>query len=297
MPPPADHLGAGGMLGPTQGVDQDARPVSTRVGAEKFGNPRHLLGRTAAYLSNRLRSIAREVAFQDLEDTTGVLQGRVAYRLALEVGCHVRSRGGTRASPAVHGIAVDSLGVLPPIPQRSGRAGPIVLRSAVRAVLVALRTFIAPASAHDVVDAGLRIEAAEQTVQVFGVLEALLDQGRRIGVMQDVFLEPAVIGEDVVNNSAEKRDIRTRPYWNIEVAVRRRSRKMRVDVDQCSASILGLHGPSETHGVGLGHVRSHEQDAIAIRQILLVIGGRAAAERGAQTGHRGGVSSSRLILD
>src|SRR5271155_5148954 len=102
--------------------------------------------------------------------------------------------------------------------------------------------------------------------------------------MQYVFLEPAIMSQDVVNDAADKRDIGTSPYRNIEVAVRRRPREMRVDVNQCGAALLGLHGPSETHGVGFGHVRSHEQDAVAIRQILLIIGGRAAAERGAQTG-------------
>ena len=77
---------------------------------------------------------------------------------------------------------------------------------------------------------------------------------------------------------------RAGPDRHVEVAVRRRPREVRVDVDQRGAALLGLHGPSEAHGVGLGHVRSHEQDAIAIRQILLVIGGRTAAERGARPG-------------
>jgi hypothetical protein len=47
----------------------------------------------------------------------------------------------------------------------------------------------------------------------------------------------------------------------------------------------------------LSHVRTHEQDAIAVGHILLIICGRAAAERGAQTGHRSAMSYSRLVLD
>ncbi len=152
-------------------------------------------------------------------------------------------------------------------------------------------------SAHRVIDAGLRVETAEQAAQVLGVLEALLDQGRRIGVMQDVFLEPAIVGQDVIDHAAEERDVAAGPDRDVEVTERRRPREVRVDVDQRGAAFLGLHGPAEPDGVGLRHVRAHEQDAVAIGYILHVIGGRTAAERGAQTGHRGGVSSSGLILD
>ncbi len=68
-------------------------------------------------------------------------------------------------------------------------------------------------------------------------------------------------------------------------------------MDQGRAFQLGLHGPLEADRLSLRHVRSHKQDAIAIGHVLLIICGRAAAERGAQTGHRGAVSYSRLVLD
>ena len=42
--PAADHLRAGGMLRPAQGVDQDARPLATGVGAEQLGNAHELSG-------------------------------------------------------------------------------------------------------------------------------------------------------------------------------------------------------------------------------------------------------------
>ena len=194
--PGADHLGAGGMLCPAQGVDQHARPLATGVCAEELGNARQLLRRASAHLRDHLRGISREVAFQDLEDATGMLQGRVAYRLAIEVGRHLRSRGGCGSGPAVDGIAVDPLLLLSPVSpdDPAGPARPSSSR-AVRAGVVAERALVAPVSAHHIIDAGLRVEAAEQAVQVLGVLEALLDQGRRIGVMQDVFLEPAVMSQ------------------------------------------------------------------------------------------------------
>ena len=49
--------------------------------------------------------------------------------------------------------------------------------------------------------------------------------------------------------------------------------------------------------MALGHVRAHDHDAVGVLQVLLEGGRAAAAERGAQTGHRGAVSYARLVLD
>ena len=68
-------------------------------------------------------------------------------------------------------------------------------------------------------------------------------------------------------------------------------------MDQGRALILGLHGPAKAYWLSLSHVRSHEQDTVAIGHILLIVSGRTATEGGTQTGHRGAVSYSRLVLD
>ena len=67
-----------------------------------------------------------------------------------------------------------------------------------------------------------------------------------------------------------------------------------ISVAPFSFAFIGQRKPT---GMGLGHVRAHEQDAVAVGQVLLVVGGRAAAERGAQTGHRGAMSYPGLVLD
>ena len=159
MPPARIICAARGMLGPAQGVDEDARPLATGVGAEQLGDPRHFLRRASAYLRNHLRGIPGEVAFQDLEDATGVLQGRVACRLVVGFGCHLRSRPGVRPGPAIDGVAVDPLAVLRRELRRGGRIGPTLLGAA------AGRALVAPVSAHHVIDAGLRVKSAEQPAQ------------------------------------------------------------------------------------------------------------------------------------
>ena len=63
------------------------------------------------------------------------------------------------------------------------------------------------------------------------------------------------------------------------------------------ALFLGFHGPAEADGVGFGHVGAHDDDAIAVGQILLIIRRSTAAEGGAQTGHRGAMSYPGLVLD
>ena len=68
-------------------------------------------------------------------------------------------------------------------------------------------------------------------------------------------------------------------------------------MDEGRALVLCFHGPAETDRLRFGHIRSHEQDAVTVRHVLLVICGRTAAERGAQTGHRGAMSYSRLVFD
>src|SRR5919206_453738 len=71
----------------------------------------------------------------------------------------------------------------------------------------------------------------------------------------------------------------------------------RVDVDHLRAALLGLDHPLEADRVLLGHVRAHDQDAVGVLQVLLERRGATAAERGPQTGDRGGVSYAGLVLD
>ena len=58
---------------------------------------------------------------------------------------------------------------------------------------------------------------------------------------------------------------------------------------------------STTHwnptGMGLGHVRAHDHDAVGVDEPVRSVGGAATPERGSQTGNGGGVSNTGLVLD
>src|SRR5579871_3803874 len=150
-----------------------------------------------------------------------------------------------------------------------------------------------------IISAGLSVTVipTEEARKILGILETLLDYRCGIGVILDVLPEPAVIVQDVVDEAAEKCHVAAGPNPNKDIAQCGRAGETRVDVDQGGAFLLGLHGPAETNRMGLGHVRPHEQDAVTVCEVLLIVGSRAAAKRGAQTGHRCAMSYPRLILN
>ncbi len=221
-----------------------------------------------------------------------MLQGGVGERLPFRRGGHLLPRPGVGPGSRVQAVPVHAE-CLSQHPVHRRRAAPVLL------LVLHVDAAIAPAARARVVVAGLPVPAvaAEQPVEVLGIPEPLLHDARCVGVVDHVVLEPAVVAQDVVDQSAEEGDVAAGPDADVHVAQRRHAGVARVDVDQGRALGLRLHRPAEADGMGLGHVRAHEQDAVAVREVLLVVGGRAAAERRAQTGHRGAMSYPGLILD
>ena len=84
---------------------------------------------------------------------------------------------------------------------------------------------------------------------------------------------------------------------HVRVGERAGAGEVRVDVDHLGAARLGLHHPLEPDGMGLGHVRAHDHDAVGVDEPVRSVGGAAAPERGSQTGNGGGVSNTGLVLD
>ena len=66
--------------------------------------------------------------------------------------------------------------------------------------------------------------------------------------------------------------------------------------DDC-AILLGLPNPLEGHGVVLGDVAPLHEDGLRVLHVGPVVRHRPPTERGPQTGDRGAMSKSGLMLD
>jgi len=58
-----------------------------------------------------------------------------------------------------------------------------------------------------------------------------------------------------------------------------------IDVDDRCAALFRLHHPLEADRMALGHIRTLNDNAVGVLQVLLKRGCTATAKRGAQTGH------------
>ena len=66
-------------------------------------------------------------------------------------------------------------------------------------------------------------------------------------------------------------------------------------MDDGRAALLRFHHPAESYRVRLRHGGAFDQNAIGVCEILLRGRSSAAAEGGAQTGHRAAMSYPRLV--
>jgi len=140
----------------------------------------------------------------------------------------------------------------------------------------------------------LFVEAAKQTTFEF---ECSVAQKQRIGMGHDIVLVVQLVNEDMVDHGVEKRCVGTWANARIHIGRRGRPGESRIDVDDDCPILLGLTDPLEGHGVVLRHVAAFHQDRLAMLQVNPVVGHRPPPECSPQTGDRGAVSKSRLVLD
>src|SRR5215216_8018320 len=138
---------------------------------------------------------------------------------------------------------------------------------------------------------------ADEEAHLVHVLVVLVYEGVGVGVVDHVLLEVLLVLYDVVYEAPEERYIRPRPDRRVDVAHRTRAGEAQVHVDQRRPLLAGDHGVPEAHRVGLGHVRTLDNNAVGVLQVHQVGGGATPTVRDAQTGHRGAVSYARLIGD
>src|SRR5205085_6781189 len=103
--------------------------------------------------------------------------------------------------------------------------------------------------------------------------------------------------EHVVDQPAEEGDVAARAQRDVDVCDGRGAGVAGIDVNDGGAARLGLYHPLEPDGMGLGHVRALDDDAVRVGQVLLEVRRASATEAGSQTGNRAAVSYARLVLD
>ena len=91
-------------------------------------------------------------------------------------------------------------------------------------------------------------------------------------------MEPAVVGEDVIDQTAEESNVGAGANGHILIAHGRGAREVGINVDELSAALPRHHGKTEADGMRFRHVRTHKEDAIGILHVLLKTSGRAATE-------------------
>ena len=101
----------------------------------------------------------------------------------------------------------------------------------------------------------------------------------------------------VVDHPAHEGDVGARAQLGPHVGDRARAIEARVDVQDVGAALLGAGQPVHRDGVILGRVAAHDQDDVGVHHVDPVVGHGAPAEGGRQTGDRGAVSETGLVLD
>jgi len=128
-------------------------------------------------------------------------------------------------------------------------------------------------------------------------VESRVAQEKSVRMRDDVVLVVEPMNEDIVDHCIEKRRVGAGADARVDIRCRRGSGEPRVDVDDFRPIFLGLPDPLEGHGVVLRHIAAFHQNRLAMLQVNPVVGHRPAPERRPQTGDRGAMSKSGLMLD
>ncbi len=137
-------------------------------------------------------------------------------------------------------------------------------------------TFVLPRL--DSIRANLFIETGEQAAEFACVLKIIFDDRRDVGLVEDVIFEPQIVLENVLDQSAEERDVGASAHRRINIGEGGRARETRIGVNDRRAFFFRLHRKTKRDGVRFRHVRSHDHHAIGVRNIPLRRRRRAASE-------------------
>ncbi|OQA33892.1 MAG: hypothetical protein BWY57_00911 [Betaproteobacteria bacterium ADurb.Bin341] len=111
-----------------------------------------------------------------------------------------------------------------------------------------------------------------------------------------IFFVIQLVFKDVIDNGVQKSDVRTWPDTRVDIRNQRRPVKARVDVDDDRAALLRLTDPLHRQHMIFGNIAAFNEEYLGVLHVRPVIRHRAAAKGGPQTGDRGAVSKSGLML-
>ncbi len=112
------------------------------------------------------------------------------------------------------------------------------------------------------------IVAAEHALQIFGVLELAFDDRGGVGIRHHILLEPEIVRENVIDQTAEKGDVGSGADADEHIRNGGRAREAGINMQNLAALRFGLHGEAEADRMRFGHVAAHDQDAVAIGQVF-----------------------------
>ncbi len=141
----------------------------------------------------------------------------------------------------------------------------------------------------------VRIVAGEQAILE---VEPLADDVARVGVRLHVLMLDLVVLQQIAGHAVQERDVRALADRAVVIGDGRRARESRINHDQARVVLdLGFDHPLEAAWMRFGGVAAHHDDDVGVLDVHPKIGHRAAAESWSQTGYRGAVSDTGLIVE
>jgi hypothetical protein len=127
--------------------------------------------------------------------------------------------------------------------------------------------------------------------------KTVIDEERRVGVLFDVVRVVEIAFQRVANQSAQESDIAARSNGHVIVRHRGGAIETRVDANELRfARSLRFHRETKSDRMIFRGIAAHDENDVGVRDIRPSVCHRPPAEGGGQTGHRGAVSETGLIL-
>ena len=122
------------------------------------------------------------------------------------------------------------------------------------------------------------------------------DQERGVGVIGHIIFMIKFICQRIIDETAEQGNVGPGPQAHEKVGLGRGAGKAGVNHDELAPFFLDLGDVLETDGMVFGGVAADDHDAIAVGQIVPVVGHGASTEGGPQRGHGRGMSEAGLMF-